>query len=176
MYRRLIYILSFLFASASASFAKDFPIDNEFPIKDRINCAAKASIKYNVPVDALLAISSIENGNIDTVSRNSNGSYDYGVMQVNEIYIYDLNKKHGLNLTKEDFLKKDCFSFEVAAFKVKEHIKFDQGDLLTKIAMYHSRTPRLNKIYKKKLINHARYWSDFLLKNNFKLYIYSQFY
>ena len=176
MSNKLILIFSFLFVATLSSYAKEFPIDNEFSIKDRIHCAAKASIKYNVPVDALLAISSIENGNVDTISKNINGTFDYGVMQINEVYINDLNKKHNLKLKKEDFLKKDCFSFQVAAFKVKEHIKFDNGDLLTKIAMYHSKTPKLNEIYKQKLINHARYWSDFLQNNNFKLYIYSSYY
>ena len=164
----IILILSF----TQIIFAKDFPIDNEFTVQERLNCSIQAGLKYNVPIDVLLAISSIENGNIDTISKNTNNSYDYGVMQINSIYIKELNNKLNLDLKKEDFLKRDCFSFQVAAYKLKEHIKFDKGDLLTKLAMYHSKTPKYNEIYKKKIVAHAKYWSDFLLNNNFKLYLY----
>ena len=170
-----MFLLPILFFN-SVSYARDFPIDNEMRIEERINCATKASVKYNIPVDVLLAISSIENGNIDTISKNPNGTFDYGVMQINSIYIEDLNKKYGLNLTKEDFLKRDCFSFQVAAFKLKEHIKFDTGDLLSRLAMYHSKTVKFNEIYKKKLVFHSKYWSDFLKQNNFQLYLYSEHY
>ena len=125
-----------------------------------------------MPVDVLLAISSIENGNIDTISKNSNGTYDYGVMQINDIYIKELNEKLNLELKSEDFLQRNCFSFQVAAYKLKEHIKFDNGDLLTRLAMYHSRTPHFNNIYKKKLVSHAKYWSEFLQRHDYKLYLY----
>lgn len=95
-------------------------------------------------------------------------------MQINSDYIKDLNSKLNLNISYTDFLKRDCFSFQVAAYKLKEHIKFDKGDLLTRLAMYHSKTPKYNEIYKKKIVFHSKYWSDFLQKNNFKLYLYSE--
>ncbi len=174
MCKKFILYIIIYFVCINISYAKDFPINNEFTVEERLNCATQASIKYNVPVDVLLAISSIENGNIDTISKNTNNSYDYGVMQINSIYIKELNDKYNLNLTYEDFLNRDCFSFQVAAFKLKEHIKFDKGDLLTRLAMYHSKTPSLNEIYKKKIVFHSKYWSDFLLQNNFKLYLYSE--
>ncbi len=171
---KLLLSVIFILFLIEISSAKDFPIDNEFTVTERLNCSIQAGLKYNVPVDVLLAISSIENGNIDTISKNTNNSYDYGVMQINSIYIEELNDKLNLDLKKEDFLKRDCFSFQVAAYKLKEHIKFDNGDLLTKLAMYHSKTPKYNDIYKKKIIAHAKYWSNFLQNSNFKLYLYSE--
>ena len=90
----IILILSF----TQIIFAKDFPIDNEFTVQERLNCSIQAGLKYNVPIDVLLAISSIENGNIDTISKNTNNSYDYGVMQINSIYIKELNNKGFLYL------------------------------------------------------------------------------
>lgn len=174
MYRLIIYILSLFILTIDICYAKDFPVNNEFTVEERLNCAIQAGLKYNIPVDVLLAISSIENGNIDTISKNTNNTYDYGVMQINSDYILDLNEKLNLKLTPDDFLKRDCFSFQTAAYKLKEHIKFDKGDLLTRLAMYHSKTPKYNEIYKKKIVFHSKYWSDFLLKNNFKLYLYSE--
>ncbi len=174
MYKKIIYILIVLIAAVNICYAKDFPVNNEFTVEERLNCAIQAGLKYNIPVDVLLAISSIENGNIDTISKNTNNTYDYGVMQINSDYIKDLNEKLKLDLIPDDFLKRDCFSFQTAAYKLKEHIKFDKGDLLTKLAMYHSKTPKYNEIYKKKIVAHSKYWSDFLLKNNFKLYLYTE--
>ena len=154
MYRNIIYFLSLFILTTNICYARDFPVNNEFTVEERLNCAIQAGLKYNVPVDVLLAISSIENGNIDTISKNTNNTYDYGVMQINSDYIQDLN--------------------QTAAYKLKDHIKFDKGDLLTRLAMYHSKTPKYNEIYKKKIVFHSKYWSDFLLKNNFKLYLYSE--
>lgn len=173
MYKKISILFYFLIITNMA-YARDFPINNELTLEERLNCSINASIKYNIPVDVLLAISSIENGNIDTISKNSNNTYDYGVMQINSEYIKDLNTKLNLQLTPEDFMKRDCFSFQTAAYKIKNHIKFDKGDLLTRLAMYHSKTPKYNEIYKKKIISHSKYWSNFLQKNNFKLYLYSE--
>ena len=102
--------------NSSSIYAKDFPVNNEFTVKERIDCAVQASIKYNVPVDVLLAISSIENGNIDTISKNTNNTYDYGVMQINSDYIKDLNSK----LYEEYFEgKKDVFDLLYNKYKRK---------------------------------------------------------
>lgn len=174
MYKIVVFVAFICFIVSNTAYSKDFIINNEFTVEERINCAIQASIKYNVPIDVLLAISSIENGNVDTIKRNSNNTYDYGVMQINSEYIKDLNNKFNLNITKDDFLKRDCFSFQVAAYKIKEHIKYDKGDLLTRLAMYHSKTPYYNEIYKKKIVAHSKYWSNFLLKNNYKLYLYNE--
>ena len=174
MYRLIIYILSLFILTIDICYAKDFPVNNEFTVEERLNCAIQAGLKYNVPVDVLLAISSIENGNIDTISKNTNNTYDYGVMQINSDYIKDLNNKYNLNLKYQDFLQDNCFSFEVAAFKIKEHIKNDSGDLLTRIAMYHSKTYKFNEIYKQKLIYYCKYWSDYLNDKGYKLYLFSE--
>ena len=98
MNKIIIYIIILCLLNSSSIYAKDFPVNNEFTVKERIDCAVQASIKYNVPVDVLLAISSIENGNIDTISKNTNNTYDYGVMQINSDYIKDLNSKLNLNV------------------------------------------------------------------------------
>ncbi len=170
-------ILIILLCSFISVHAKEFnPIkdNNTMSIDQKLSCSIAAGLKFNVPIDVLLAISSIENGNINTISKNKNNTYDYGVMQINSTYIKDLNKKYNLNLKYQDFLTGDCFSFDVAAFKIKEHIKNDSGDLLTRIAMYHSKTYKYNERYKKKLLYFCKYWSDYLNDKGFKLYLYSE--
>ncbi len=171
-----LIILIILIACNHTLYAKEFiPYkENRMSIEKKLSCSIAASVKFNVPIDVLLAISSIENGNIDTISKNNNNTFDYGVMQINSDYIKDLNNKYNLNLTYQDFLKDDCFSFEVAAFKIKEHIKNDSGDLLTRIAMYHSKTYKFNEIYKHKLIDYCKYWSDYLNDKGYKLYLFSE--
>ncbi|WP_264857424.1 lysozyme family protein [Burkholderia cenocepacia] len=42
------------------------------------------------------------------------------------------------------------------------HIRNDKGDLWTKAANYHSRTPRYNTVYRADLIRKATKWADWL--------------
>ena len=49
----------------------------------------KHAHRYNVPIDLVLAIIDVESGgrNIRSNRRNSNGSYDYGIMQINDVHL-----------------------------------------------------------------------------------------
>lgn len=70
-------------------------------------CSIDASLKYDVPASILIAVAKVENGKVNSVNYNKNGSYDIGKMQINSTYLLDL-KKYGIT---EDMLKSDgCFS------------------------------------------------------------------
>ena len=70
----------------------------------------------------------------------------------------------------EEILNNNCYAFEIAAFKVREHLKNDKGSFLSKIANYHSRTPDLNKNYQTKLIQHSNIWRNYLKNNKYTVY------
>lgn len=143
-------------------------------VNERLDCAVQAVLKYGIPVDILLAISSIENGNIDTIRKNTNGSYDYGAMQINSIYIQELKERYNIEVDMNLLISNLCYNFDIAAFKIKEHIKNDNGDFLKKIANYHSYTPELNKYYQSKIILHSDSWRKLLHTNNIDTYLWSE--
>ena len=58
-----------------------------------------------------------------------------------------------------------CYSFYLAAWRIASHIKNDKGSIWQKSANYHSRTPKYNLIYQKKLISSARKWALWLNKH-----------
>jgi len=56
-----------------------------------------------------------------------------------------------------------CYSFDLAAWRLRMHIRNDKGDLWTKAANYHSRTPQYNAIYRAYLIKRAGKWENWLV-------------
>ena len=55
-----------------------------------------------------------------------------------------------------------CYPFELAAWRVRKHIKNDRGDIRTRAANYHSRTPKYNSKYRNDQITKAIKWTDWL--------------
>jgi hypothetical protein len=58
--------------------------------------------------------------------------------------------------------KPGCYAYDLAAWRVRLHIKNDAGDIWTKAANYHSRTPEYNTVYRADLIARAVKWADWL--------------
>ena len=53
-------------------------------------------------------------------------------------------------------------AYDLAAWRIRGHLKKDKGDLWTRAANYHSRTPRYNAVYRKDLRVKAAKWVDWL--------------
>lgn len=54
------------------------------------------------------------------------------------------------------------YPYQLAAWRVRGHLRDDKGDVWTRAANYHSRTPRFNARYRASLIRRAVYWSTWL--------------
>lgn len=85
------------------------------------SCWADASNRYNVPVDLLYAVARVETGNKSGVvgRKNSNGSYDIGLMQINSAHLPML-KQYGI--TKEVLLSQPCINLHVGAWIMSNSI------------------------------------------------------
>ncbi len=142
-------------------------------LEKRIECGLESAIKYDIPADILLAISTIENGRYDVGYRNSNGSIDYGVMQINTIYIKELKDRYDMVVSPEDLLTTSCYSFQIAALKVSDHLRNDSGSFLQRVANYHSKTPDLNRYYQTLLIKHSSDWRKVFQSREYLTYIWS---
>ncbi len=128
-------------------------------MQERVVCSITAAIKYEIPANILLAIAEKEGGKPGQWVSNSNGTHDIGSMQFNTVYLVDL-APHGI--TADDVAQSGCYPFDLAAWRVRQHIKNDKGDIWTKAANYHSRTPKHNSRYRADLITKAVKWADWL--------------
>jgi len=128
-------------------------------VKERIICSVVAAVKYNVPANIILAVAEIEGGKPGQYVENTNGTYDVGPMQFNTAYLQDLAQ---YGITSKDVAASGCYSYELAAWRLRGHILNDTGDLWTRVANYHSKTPYYNAIYRAKLIRASEKWGDWL--------------
>jgi hypothetical protein len=55
-----------------------------------------------------------------------------------------------------------CYPYDLAAWRLRGHIKNDGGDIWTRAANYHSRAPQRNATYRADLILKAKKWADWL--------------
>ena len=127
--------------------------------QERVVCSISAAVKYDIPANILLAIAEKEGGRPGQRVRNKNGTYDVGVMQFNTAYLRDLTQ-YGIG--EIHVAQKGCFAYDLAAWRIRLHIKNDQGDIWTKAANYHSRTPKYNRIYRRDLKHKAVKWAKWL--------------
>jgi hypothetical protein len=128
-------------------------------LQDRVICSIAAAVKYRVPANIVLAVAEKEGGKPGQWRPNRNGTHDVGSMQFNTAYIADL-ARHGI--TASDVVTAGCYSFDLAAWRLRQHLFKDKGDLWTRAANYHSRTPQYNHVYRADLIRNASKWADWL--------------
>jgi len=128
-------------------------------IQERIVCSISSAVKYQVPANIVLAVAEKEAGKPGQWVRNSNGTHDVGLMQFNTAYLGELAR---YGITANDVAASGCYSFDLAAWRLRKHIRNDKGDLWTRAANYHSRTYRYNVVYRADLMVKAVKWADWL--------------
>jgi soluble lytic murein transglycosylase-like protein len=109
-----------------------------------IDCINHAAVVYHVPAIVILSIMKKENGKNGDANLNKNGTIDYGVMQINSLW---LPKIAPYGYTKDDLQFNACKNVEVAAWIIAQNIPSGKS-LWAGIASYHSRTPSHNMPYK----------------------------
>ena len=138
------------------------PVDLPPYMQERIVCSVAAAAKYEIPANIVLAVAEKENGRAGQWVRNSsNGSHDVGPLQFNTNYLRELAQ---YGITPGHVASAGCYPFELAAWRLRKHIRYDKGDLWTRAANYHSRTPQFNQAYRADLMVRAAKWADWLGK------------
>lgn len=127
--------------------------------QERVVCSIVAAVKYEVPANIVLAVAEKEGGKPGQWVRNTNGTYDVGPLQFNTAYLKEL-KPYGI--TAADVEQAGCYPYELAAWRLRHHILNDKGDLWTRVANYHSRTPTHNARYRRGLTRKAAKWAEWL--------------
>jgi hypothetical protein len=135
------------------------PIDIPHQLDERVTCSIAAATRYQIPANVMLAVAEKEAGKPGQWARNANGTFDVGAMQFNSAYLGTLAR---YGITAGDVAAAGCYSYDLAAWRLRQHITKDVGDLWARCANYHSRTPRLNAVYRADLMRRATRWADWL--------------
>ena len=116
-------------------------------------CANESSKRFNISPYIIKAIARVEGGKIGTMSRNSNGTYDLGIMQLNTTNFKRI-KRAFPTVTKADLVLKPCINIYIATWWLSREIKSAKGDVWKGIGNYHSRTPKYHNRYLKRFKEH----------------------
>lgn len=128
-------------------------------LQERVVCSISAAMKYEIPANIVLAVAEKEGGAPGQWVPNPNGTYDVGRMQFNTAYLSTLSP---YGITANDVAAAGCYPYDLAAWRLRQHIQHDAGDLWTRVANYHSRTYQYNTIYRADLMLKASKWADWL--------------
>ena len=108
-------------------------------------CVTQAAEDYSLPVRGLLAVWLTEGGVPGTISQNTNGTADYGPMQINTIWAKKLEKDFGI--TREMLTDDFCMSIRAGAYILRYEINQAGGSFWDGVGHYHSRTPHHKNRY-----------------------------
>jgi len=121
-------------------------------------CMALAASFYHLPPRVLPSIQAVEGGAVGTVSRNTDGSDDLGVMQVNTRWLAPLARASRLppGEVERRLVADGCFNIAAAALIMCVYLNEARGDLMRAVGDYHSHTPALNLGYQARVLAAAR--------------------
>jgi len=129
-----------------------------------VECINQAAITYFVPAKIIISVLAVEGGQPGMATPNKNGTFDYGPMQINSIW---LPKVAPYGYTKEQIQYDPCVNVMVGAWilssKIASTIEDSGGDNYWRgVAGYHSLTPNLNASYQSKILTNYRLLSEVL--------------
>jgi hypothetical protein len=120
-------------------------------------CMLAVATFYGLPPRVLPAIQAVEGGQVGTASRNSDGSEDLGVMQVNTRWLGPIAQLTSLSeaTVRERLTGDACFNIAAAGAILHGHLQQANGDLMRAVGNYHSRTPELHAAYAARVLDAA---------------------
>ena len=112
------------------------------------DCINQAALHYRVPAALIISVMQTENGHNGEASKNKNGSYDLGVMQINSTWLPSL-KRYGISRYQLQY--NGCVNVKVGSWILAQSIAKSEG--WRGIGNYNSVTPKYNYIYSEKVKN-----------------------
>ena len=131
-----------------------FPIP--MPEQTFQSCVVAAEAKYSVPSCILLAVHQVEsNGDLRSglVRSNTNGTYDYGVTQINTVWMDYFQRSFGI--TPAQVANNACLAVSSSAYIIRYEINAS-GDFWTGVGRYHSRSPVKHDLYVRQVAQQAQ--------------------
>ena len=109
-----------------------------------VDCINSAAIAYHVPVEIILSVMKQEGGKNAQAVRNKNGTIDYGVLQINSVW---LPKIAAYGYTKEDIQYNACKNILAGVWILSKSIA-NGKNVWSGIGNFHSHTPDHNRDYR----------------------------
>jgi len=106
-------------------------------------CVHLAAAKYNEPVAILYAIVKTEGGQVGTVHKNHDGSYDVGPMQINSRWFAVLRR---YQVTPHDLVRDPCLNVDTGGWILYREMRHTKN-IWTAVGRYHSPNPREARRY-----------------------------
>lgn len=121
-------------------------------------CMVLVAHIYGLPPRVLPSIQAVEGGRPGLARRNTNGTEDLGIMQVNTIWLPVLARYSKLSEAevREKLLGQSCYNIAAAGLIMRTYLDETGGDLMRAVGNYHSHTPALNQLYRGKVMASAR--------------------
>ena len=121
-------------------------------------CMALAANINHLPPRVLPSIQAVEGGFVGSVSHNTDGSDDLGVMQVNTQWLVPLSRASLLPPpeVRLRLVHDGCFNIRAAGLIMRIYLNETRGDLMRAVGDYHSHTPALNADYQARVLAAAQ--------------------
>jgi len=115
-----------------------------------LSCMALVAQIYALPPRVLPSIHKVEGGAPGVVRTNRNGTEDYGVMQINSIWLPALSRYTGLEQSqvRAHLVARPCFNIAAAGLILRTYLDASGGDVMRAVGNYHSHTPLLHQSYR----------------------------
>ncbi|MBS0561863.1 MAG: lytic transglycosylase domain-containing protein [Proteobacteria bacterium] len=120
-------------------------------------CMAFVASVNHLPPRVLPSIQAVEGGAVGTVHRNTDGSDDLGVMQINTRWLPALATYFGMSqeAVRANLIHAPCFNIAAAGAVLRYYLNEAKGDLMLAIGYYHSHTMPLNLDYRARVVRSA---------------------
>ena len=117
-------------------------------------CMALVANFYHLPPRVLPSIQLVEGGQVGSISHNADGSDDFGVMQVNSLWLRPLAEVSHLppEQVRARLIGDACFNIAAAGAIFRVYLTETHGDLMQAVGNYHSHTPGLNLAYQQRVL------------------------
>ncbi|WP_338924233.1 lytic transglycosylase domain-containing protein (plasmid) [Pseudomonas silesiensis] len=128
----------------------DFPPEQPLTLMQIDYCVSQAA-KQNPGASPwmLKTLLAVEGGQIGTIRKNTDGSYDLGPMQINTIHVPTIYRQ--LGITARELVFNACKNIFAGAWILSGHMKDSDGRYWLAMGNYHSKTPSRRAIYLKKV-------------------------
>jgi hypothetical protein len=120
-------------------------------------CMALVAHLYALPPRVLPSIHHVEGGAPGVVHHNSDGTDDYGVMQVNTRWLGPLSRytRTPPATVRARLIGEPCYNIAAGGAILRTYLNEAHGDLMRAVGDYHSHTTALNMSYQAEVLHAA---------------------
>lgn len=116
-------------------------------------CLYQEADRQKIPPELLLAVMRTEGGRMGEFSKNNNGTYDIGPMQINTTWLDRLARQAGSTpqVVASKLAYHGCWNMAVGAWILRSAIDEAPGDVWRGVGYYNSHTPKYAQAYTRKV-------------------------